>query len=150
MRYSRRSNLIKLLGVVAVVIIAAAAFALPAYNDRARRSELQEAFQNLSDIQVWMENFHNYGKTFARVDTCGAAVVPPERAQYFSYACALDTTAGAPPGQSYTATAKGKSRHTAGFSFRIDQTKARATAAIPADWGPLPADARSAWVDRKP
>lgn len=140
----------KLLGAAAIAVLVAAALGLPAYNDRARHAEIHEAFRNLSDIGTWMEGYYQHYRNYAKGDVCGAAVVPEERARHFTYTCALNTTAGAASGQSYKITAKGKSRHTTGFIFTIDQSKARATLSIPADWGPLPANARATWVDRKP
>lgn len=148
--FSRRA----LLGAIAVAaiaaIIAAIAFAVPAYNDRARRDQLAEAFRNLSDIQVWMDGYFQHYRTYARLDVCGASVVPADRARYFSYACILDTTAGAAPGQSYIAIATGVSPRTTGFKYTIDQKKNRATVSIAANWGALPANARNAWVEREP
>lgn len=139
------------LGAAAVVAaIGVVAVGVPAYNERARHDELAEAFRNLSAIRTWMDGYYQYHRTYARGDVCGASVVPPDRARYFSYACALDTTSGAPPGQSYAAIATGISSHTAGFKFTIDQKNNRATQSIPADWGRLPADARTKWVERKP
>ena len=143
-------NRVKLLGATVIVaIIGAIALAIPAYTDRLRRDQVLEAFQNLSDIQAWMEGFYKHYRNYARGDLCGAAVVPEDRARYFTYACAVDTTAGAAPGQSYKATATGKSCPMAGFAFAIDEKKARATLSIPSDWGALPASAGSIWVDRK-
>ena len=142
---------IKILGAATlVVIIASIAFALPSYNERMRRNQLLEAFQNLSDIQLWMEGFYQHYRVYARGDVCGAAVVPEARAQHFTYTCALDTTAGVAPGQSYTATATGKSRYTTGFIFTIDQNKIHGTVSIPSDWGTPSASAQTTWVDRKP
>ncbi len=133
----------------AALLVAALVLAWPAFNEHQRREQLGEAYRNLLDVQTWMESYHAHYKTYARTGACGAALVPEDRAKHFGYACAPDTTRGAAPGQSYTATATGKSRLTAGFVFSIDDTKRHATVAAPADWGPLPPTAKSAWLDRR-
>ena len=139
-----------LLGAFAAgVAVVSIVFSIPAYNERARRAEIQEAFRNLSDIETWMTGYYQHYKNYSNGDVCGAAMVPEERARYFAYSCTLTTTAGSPPGRSYKATATGKTRHTAGFTFTIDQNKVRATVSIPSDWGPLPANAGATWVDRR-
>ena len=138
------------LGAAALVaVIAAVAFGLPAYHERQRRAQLNEAFRNLSDIQVWMDAYYAHHRTYARAGVCGAAVVPADRAQNFTYACVPDAKPGAPAGQTYVATATGKSSQTRGFVFSIDEKKQRATLAAPADWGPMPAAARSNWLEKR-
>ena len=138
------------LGVAAVfAVIAAVVFGLSAYNDRQRREQLNEAFRNLADVQIWMDAYYSYHRSYARAGVCGASAVLADRAQYFTYACVPDAKPGAPPGQTYIATATGKTRHTSGFVFTIDEKKKRATVATPKDWGPLPPAAKSAWVERR-
>jgi type IV pilus assembly protein PilE len=144
-------TLIELMTVVAIVAIIAS-FALPAYNDYVRRSQLTEAFTNLSDFRIRMEQFYQDNRTYANAGACGAALPSAGNARYFTYACALDTTPGAPAGQSYTMTATGSNSNTSGFVFTINQTNTRATTSIASAWnaGVLPADAGTRWVDRKP
>lgn len=150
MRPGLGRKLIGWLGAAAVVaVIAVVALGLPAYNERQRRDQLNEAFRNLSDIQVWMDAYYAHHRAYARADVCGAAVVPADRAQYFTYSCAPDPKPGSPAGQTYVATATGKARHTNGFVFSIDEKKRRSTMATPADWGPMPAAAKSIWLDRR-
>ncbi len=60
----------------------------------------------------------------------------------FAVACAI--TAG---GQAFTATATGAGT-TNGFVYTINHANVRATTAIPAHWGVLPADAGTKWVTR--
>lgn len=150
MRLVKGRKLIWWLGAAALLaLIAVVAAGLPAYNERQRREQLDEAFRNLADVQAWMEAYYAHHRSYARAGVCGAAVIPEDRMQYFSYLCVPDAAAGAPPGQTYTATATGKSRHTTGFVFSIDEKKQRSTKSVPAEWGPLPPTAGTIWLDRK-
>lgn len=137
------------LGAVGIVAVAAAvAIGVPAYGDWQRRNQLTEAFRNLSDIHTWMVAYYAHHRSYARNGACGAAIVPDDRAKYFTYTCAPDTVAGAQPGQTFKAFATGKSRYTAGFTFTIDEKNLRATTSVPADWGHLPPAAAGKWLDR--
>jgi type IV pilus assembly protein PilE len=148
MRQTRGFTLIELL-IVVVVISVLASLAYPSYTDYVRRGQLQEAFANLSDYRVRMEQFYQDNRTYANGANCGAAAVPAGNVKYFGYACALNTTGGAPAGQSYTMTTTGSSGAVVGFTFTINERNVRATTAIPAAWGALPADAGNRWVDKK-
>jgi type IV pilus assembly protein PilE len=147
MRLARGFTLIELLIVVAVISILAA-IAYPNYTDYVRRGNLQEAFANLSDYRVRMEQFYQDNRSYASAGNCGAAAIPGGNIKFFSYACALNTTPLAPAGQSYTMTATGTAGSVAGFIYTINERNARTTQATPA-WGALPADAGQRWVDRK-
>ena len=148
MRLARGFTLIELLIVVAVISILAA-IAYPNYTDYVRRGNLQEAFANLSDYRVRMEQFYQDNRTYANAGNCGAAAIPAGSIKFFSYACALNTTVGAPAGQSYTMTATGTAGSVSGFVYTINERNVRATTAISPAWGSLPADAGQRWVDRK-
>ncbi len=149
MRFSAGRKLIWWLGAAAVVAgIAVVAAGVTAFSDWQRRDQLNEAFRNLSDIQAWMDAYYAHHRTYARAGACGAAVVPADRARHFTYACAPYTVAGAPPGQTYTAFATGKSRYTTGFAFSIDEKKRRITVSVPPDWGSLPRAAATKLLDR--
>lgn len=148
MRPARGFTLIELLIVVAVIGILAA-IAYPNYTDYVRRSHIQEAFANLADFRVRMEQFYQDNRTYANAGACGAAAVPAGNIRYFSYACALNTTVGAPAGQSYTMTASATAGSVEGFVFTINERNVRATTAISPAWGSLPADAGMRWVERK-
>src|SRR5262245_9867822 len=136
MRYvSRGFTLIELL-IVVVVIAVLASIAYPNYTDYVRRSHVQEAFSNLSDFRVRMEQFYQDNRSYKNAaNACGAAAVPVANAKYFTYACALDTTGGAATGQSYTMTATGATGNVAGFIYTINEKNVRATTAAPA-WNP--------------
>ena len=113
-----------------------------------RRGQLQEAFSNLSDYRVRMEQYYQDNRSYANGANCGAAAIPGGNIKNFGYLCALNTTAGAPAGQSYTMTATGTSGGVTGYIYTINERNVKATTATPA-WGALPADAGSRWVDKK-
>ena len=148
MRQARGFTLIELL-IVVVVISVLASLAYPSYTDYVRRGQLQEAFANLSDYRVRMEQFYQDNRTYLNAGgNCGAAAFPAGNVKYFSYNCAKDTTAGAPAGQSYTMTATGTSGGVTGFTYTINEKNVRSTQATPA-WGAVPADGNTRWVDKK-
>jgi type IV pilus assembly protein PilE len=138
-------SLIELLIVVAVIGILSA-FAFPAYQDYVRRGQLQEATAAMSEYRLRMEQFFQDNRAYNNGTNCGVAA-PTGR--YFGYVCALDTTAGAAANQSYRLTATGNSAYTTGFVYSIDERNTRVTTGI-GEWGILPTDAGSRWVDRKP
>ncbi|HEV7477153.1 MAG TPA: prepilin-type N-terminal cleavage/methylation domain-containing protein, partial [Burkholderiales bacterium] len=138
MRLARGFTLIELLIVVAVISILAA-IAYPNYTDYVRRGNLQEAFANLSDYRVRMEQFYQDNRSYANAGNCGAAAIPGGNIKFFSYPCALNTTPLAPAGQSYRMTATGTAGSVSGFVFDINERNVRRTQATPA-WGAVPAD----------
>jgi type IV pilus assembly protein PilE len=147
MGQQRGFTLIELM-IAVVVIGILSAIAYPSYTDYVRRGQLQEAFTNLSDFRVRMEQYYQDNRSYANAGgACGAAAVPGGSIKYFGYACALNTTAGAPAGQSYTMTATGASSNTTGFVYTINERNVRATTSV----GPwtLAADAASRWQDKK-
>jgi len=148
MRLARGFTLIELL-IVVVVISVLASLAYPSYTDYVRRGQLQEAFANLSDYRVRMEQFYQDNRSYANGANCGASALPGGNVKYFGYTCTLNTTAGAPAGQSYTMAAAGSSGGVVGFTFTINERNVRATTAIPTAWGALPGDAGIRWVDKK-
>ena len=56
-------TLIELMIVIAVVAILAAV-ALPAYGDYLRRGQLPEAFTNLADLRVKMEQYYQDNRSY--------------------------------------------------------------------------------------
>jgi type IV pilus assembly protein PilE len=132
MRKFRGFSLIEILIVVAIVGILAAV-ALPAYNDYIRRGALSEGFGLMSDFRVRMEQFYQDNRSYANAANACGAIIPGDTAR-FTFACALDTTAGAPAGQSYTLTGTGTGV-LLNFTYTINETNTRRTTAVPADWG---------------
>jgi type IV pilus assembly protein PilE len=122
-------TLIELMVVVAIVAILAS-IAVPLYTDYIRRGQLTEAFNNLNDYQVKMEQYYQdnrgYG-TNACTDTnppswsFSGGVGVPAGAKYFTYGCQLT---GAPTAsQAYLLTATGSaSTAAAGHVFTLTST----------------------------
>jgi type IV pilus assembly protein PilE len=132
MRKIRGFTMVEILIVVAIIGVLAAV-AIPSYNDYVRRGALQEGFGLMSDFRVRMEQFYQDNRSYANpANTCGA-VIPGNTAR-FTFACQLDTTGGAPPGQSYTLTGTGVGT-LLNFTYTINETNTRRTTNVPADWG---------------
>ena len=134
-RAARGFTLIELMIVVAIVAILAAV-ALPAYGDYLRRGLLPEAFTNLADFRVKMEQYYqdnrNYGNTGAAVCANTATNPPtwntfvPNGPRNFTYTCALTGTTGT-GNQSYTLTATGSTGRAVGHVYTITQDNLQRT-----------------------
>lgn len=150
MRQAKGFTLIELMIAVAVIAILSA-IGYPSYRDHVRRTQIQEAFAQLSDYRLRMEQYYQDNRRYANLagTACGVPVPAPQDPR-FGYVCALDTTVGAAAGQSYTATATGSAGYANGFAFTINERNVRATTLMHADWGTLPADANTRWIQRKP
>lgn len=135
-------TLVEVMIVVAILGILAT-IALPAYRDYVLRGKLTEAFANLSDFRVRMEQFYQDNRRYdgSGLGGCGVAGPAAGNAKYFAYSCAP----GAAPAQTFVATATGVG-DLAGFVFTIDQANNRSTLAVPAGWRGAPA---TCWVRRK-
>jgi type IV pilus assembly protein PilE len=146
MRQERGFTLIELMIVVGIVSIIAA-IAIPSYNEYVRRSQLTEAFNNLGAYRVKMEQYYQDNRSYQNAGgNCGATSPSAADSKYFAYACVI-----ANAGQTYTMTATGNAAsNVTGFRYTINEQNVKATAAIPAAWGSLPANAASVWVDKKP
>lgn len=137
-------TLIELMITVAIVAILAA-IALPSYQDYVRRGQLTEAFNNLSDVRVRMEQFFQDNR-FYPPDGCVTGTPTATQIQvpigkYFTTTCPTLTAT------TYTVQAAGSSGLTSGFTYTIDQTNLRTTAAVPAGWtAPSP---NTCWVIKK-
>ena len=146
MCHQKGMTLIELLITVAIVAILAAV-AVPAYQDYTVRAQLADAHATLGATRTRLEQYYQDNRSYP--PQCGAAAgtlpafVMPANSTYFSYACA----AGATAGQTYLLSASGIAGRAVGFTFRVDETAARSTTAVPSDWAqPSP---NNCWVTKK-
>lgn len=121
-------TLIELLITVAIVGILAAV-ALPAYRDYVTRSKLTEAYSQLADMRVKLEQYFQDNRTYVGACATGTTAPLPTGTRYFAYACSnLSAT-------TFTVTATGvTAQGTGGFTFTIDQNNAQATTGVPTGW----------------
>ena len=123
---SRGFTLIELMIVVAIVAILAT-IALPSYQDYIRRSQLQEAFGNLADMRIKMEQFYQDNRNYG-TNACGNDGVqrvnfaPGGNEIRFNYQCAL-----ANAGQAYTLTATGNRERAVGHVYTLNEANAKST-----------------------
>lgn len=120
--------------IVLVIISILAAIAIPQYNDYVRRSALQEAFSNLSDYRIKLEQFYQdnrgYG-TVGQATPCGHDGVSnrinfaPANAK-FTYTCALTGTAPNQT-QAFLVTATGSVGRAVGHTYTLSNTNAKST-----------------------
>lgn len=137
--------------VVTVIVAILAAIAVPAYSDYVRRGQLTEAFNNLNDFQVKMEQYYqdhkNYGE--AGGTTCANAVSAPSwanfqptGARYFTYACVLTGAVGT-VNQAYTITATGSTAAAVGHAYGLTSGNVRSTSRFKGA-----AVTKSCWLER--
>jgi type IV pilus assembly protein PilE len=135
MKIQKGFSLIELMIVVVIVGILASV-ALPAYQDYVLRGRLAEAFNELSAMQVRLEQHFQDNRSYAAFN-CTA--VP--NAKYFTYNC---STIG---DEVFTADATGVvGSPTDGFHFTIDQTGAK-TSEVPSGSGWI--GSGTCWVTKK-
>lgn len=121
-------TLIELMVTVVIVGILAAVV-VPNYSDYVRRSALQEAFANLADMRVRLEQFYQSNRNYG-TGTCGndgtASRVNFAVGEKFTYRCDLT---GTPPNddQAYRLTATGNAGNASGHVFTLDSNNAKRT-----------------------
>lgn len=126
-RARRGFTLIEVMIVVAIVAILASV-AVPAYTQYIRRGAMQEAFTNLANQRVRLEQYYQdnraYGPTAAT--TCGNApanTLDIADNKYFDYSCTTSNS-----GQNHTITATGKSSSTVnGYAFTLSDSGTKGT-----------------------
>ena len=132
---ARGFTLIEVMITVAIVAILAG-IALPSYNDYLRRGQLPEAFTNLADFRVKMEQYYQDNRSYgtsatvcANVNTPGWANFVATNRKYFDITCdprgAADA-AGRYQGYTMTATGIATSR-AVGHVYTINDANERTT-----------------------
>ena len=122
-------TLIEVMVTVAIVAILASV-ALPAYTEYIRRGQLPEAFTNLSDYRVKMEQYYQDNRNYGSGTTCANAAgtgswnsFNPTGKRYFEYTCTLTLS-----GQGFTILAAGKTGTRAfGYDYNINQAGVKGT-----------------------
>ena len=118
-------TLIEVMITVAIIAILSSV-AIPAYTDYLRRGQLPEAFTNLSDYRVKMEQYYQDNRNYGTVNCADIAGGPswanfiPSGAKYFTYACA--TT-----GQAYVIVATGSAGRAVGHDYSVDHNNLQTT-----------------------
>jgi len=136
-------TLIELMIVIAVIALLAG-IALPAYQEHVRRAARQEAFSNLGDLRIKMEqffqNYRHYGELSLGGQGCGniggAQEVIFNIPGSFAYNCRLQDAGGTPDNQAYVLTAQGNNgTNVAGNTFTMDHNNTRLTTSFPGKVG---------------
>ena len=132
---ARGFTLIEVMITVAIVAILAG-IALPSYNDYLRRGQLPEAFNNLADFRVKMEQYYQDNRGYGASATVCANVNPPAWANFvatnrksFNITCVPRGAADAAGRyQGYTMTATGVAGSRAlGHVYTINDANERTT-----------------------
>lgn len=107
----RGFTLIELMIAVAIVAILATV-AFPAYTDYLRRGQIPEAFTNLSEHRIKMEQFYQDNRKYGTGSTCGVAA---PSGKYFTYSCELKDS-----GQAFELKAAGSAGRAAGYDYTVN------------------------------
>lgn len=108
-------TLVEMMIVVAILGILVSV-GLPAYNRHVMRSRMQDAFVQLSNTRILMEQYFQDNRTYVNGGACGVAMPASEG---FTITCAGDAN-------SYDLTATGSGK-TAGYTFTLDEQNNRTT-----------------------
>lgn len=125
-------TLIEVMIVVAIVAILASV-ALPAYTAYIRRGQLQEAFTNMADQRIKLEQYYQDNRAYGQGKFCfgnTSNTVGITGSKYFSYACTTDksVTGESADGLGYQFTATGVTgTNAAGYAYTITHSGAKAT-----------------------
>lgn len=115
-------TLIEVMITVAIIAILAG-IALPAYTDYVRRGQVPEAFTNMSDYRIKLEQYFQDNKNYgpANGGDCG---VGPKTVKYFSFTCKV-ANVGTTPG--YLVTATNTAKMAKGHTYTVDQNNLQST-----------------------
>lgn len=157
MRRQQGFTIIELM-IVVVVIAVLSAIALPSYTDYITRSKFAEAYAQLADLRVKMEQYYLDNRRYSTNAGGGTCGIPggntptTQGTKYFDFACA-SSTPNAAGDQAYVLTASGKSAEgLSGIAFTVDTSNAKTTVVTAST--PMAtkgyAGAGTCWVRKKP
>jgi len=140
MRNTSGFTLIEVMVVVAIIAILGK-IAVPTYMRYIQRGDLVEGTQSLSQYRVQMEQYYQDNGNYGAGGACG---IGAPTLVNFTLTCA-----SANSGQTFAATATGKSASMLnGFVYTIDQGNNQQTTGLPSSWGSLTAAASTSWIIR--
>lgn len=116
-------TLIDLMIAIAIVSLLVS-IALPSYLAYVRRGVLQEAFAQMSNFQLKMEQHYKSNRSYKdtiEASKCPTALVASLGSKYFTFICTLGAT---PQNYALVATGKGSA---AGYDYGIDHANNRKT-----------------------
>jgi type IV pilus assembly protein PilE len=117
-------TLVEIVTVVAIVAILAG-IALPSYVDYVIRGKIPEATTNLAAKRNQMERYFQDNRTYVDAPACGSDTTS---SKFFTFSCSV---AGSATGFTLQALGTGTM---AGFTFTVDQSSSKTTAAVPSGW----------------